>query len=52
MGHSNASVGRRYGAKEIVRRFGMLTLNNAIRRVKYRGLHLSRVLSGPQKKQK
>lgn len=37
-GHSNASVGRSYGAKEILRRFGMPTLNDAITRVTYKGL--------------
>ncbi len=41
-GHSNATVGRRYGAKEIVRRFGMPALKDAIDSVTYRGLDLSR----------
>jgi integrase len=39
-GHSNATVGRRYGAKEIVRRFGMDALREAVGAVDYRGLKL------------
>ncbi|HML07368.1 MAG TPA: site-specific integrase [Xanthobacteraceae bacterium] len=49
-GHANKSVGRGYGAKEIVRRFGMKTLRSAIDAVEYRGLRLLRVKSGKQRK--
>jgi integrase len=45
-GHSNATVGRGYGAKDIVRRFGMDALTNAVNAVNYRGLNLSNVRSG------
>ena len=42
-GHSIASVGRGYGAKDILRRFGMPALNDAITRMTYNGLMLPRV---------
>jgi integrase len=42
-GHSNSSVGRGYGAKEMVRRFGMATLKDAIDRLSYKGLRLPKV---------
>lgn len=45
-GHSNSTVGRGYGAKEIVRRFGMPTLKDAIDRVTYKGLVLPQSRSG------
>ena len=45
-GHSNATVGRGYGAKDIVRRFGINSLTNAVKAVNYRGLNLSKVRSG------
>lgn len=42
-GHSNSTVGRGYGARETVRRFGMQALKGAIESVKYKGLRLSQV---------
>jgi integrase len=51
-GHANKSVGRGYGAKEIVRRFGMKSLKSAIESVEYRGLRLpqveTRVIPAPE----
>jgi len=46
MGHSNPTVGRSYGAKEVVRRFGMDALKHAVYGVSYRGLNLSKVRFG------
>ena len=48
-GHSNSSVGRGYGAKEILRRFGMDALKDAIYSVKYKELNLSKVSSAQKK---
>jgi integrase len=45
-GHSNATVGRGYGAKDIVRRFGIDALANAVKAANYRGLNLAKVRSG------
>ncbi len=42
-GHGNASVGRGYGAKEVVRRFGLETLADAVSRISYPGLDLDQV---------
>lgn len=39
-GHSNATVGRGYGAKKIVQRYGIDTLKDAIDRVSFKGLNL------------
>ena len=49
-GHSNTSVGRGYGAKEIVRRFGMSALKDAVYAVNYKGLSLSKVSSERRRK--
>jgi integrase len=43
-GHIGSSVGRTYGAKHMVRRFGLETLADAVNKVKYPGLDLSNVL--------
>jgi integrase len=51
-GHSNSSVGRGYGAKETVRRFGMPTLKDAVARVTYKGLNLTNVRFQPQKRKR
>ena len=40
-GHSGGGVGRRYGAKEMMRRFGLERLADAIGLVEYNGLDLS-----------
>lgn len=40
-GHSGGGVGRTYGAKDSVRRFGMAQLYNAVSLVRYPGLDLS-----------
>lgn len=40
-GHSGGGVGRRYGAKEMTRRFGLTRLNDAVAAVRYPGLDLS-----------
>jgi integrase len=40
-GHSGGGVGRAYGAKEMVRRFGLATLAEAVAKVSYPGLDLS-----------
>jgi integrase len=42
-GHTGSSVGRTYGAKDMVRRFGLETLADAVSRIKYPGLDLSNV---------
>src|SRR5258708_39878612 len=42
--HAGSSVGRTYGAKDMVRRFGLETLADAVNRIKYPGLDLSNVL--------
>jgi hypothetical protein len=42
-GHAGFSVGRTYGAKDMVRRFGLETLADAVNRIKYPGLDLSNV---------
>jgi integrase len=39
-GHASASIGRSYGAKDMVRRFGMGTLADAVGKVAYPGLDL------------
>lgn len=55
-GQSNSSVGRGYGAKkssgaaDIVRRYGMPRLKEAIDAVTYKGLRLSQVNSGTTKR--
>jgi integrase len=48
-GHSNGrSVGRGYGSKEIVHRYGMERLVDAVSKVSYRGLDLSPIArNGP-----
>jgi integrase len=43
MGQADASVGGRYGAKEMLLRFGVTVLRDAVAKVAYRGLDLSRV---------
>jgi integrase len=43
-GHTGSSVGRTYGAKDMVRRFGLETLADAVSRTKYPGLDLSNVV--------
>jgi integrase len=43
-GYTGSSVGRTYGAKDMVRRFGLETLADAVNRIKYPGLDLSNVL--------
>jgi hypothetical protein len=41
-GHAGAgSVGRTYGAKEMLKRFGLPILNDAVSKVRYPGLDLS-----------
>jgi integrase len=42
-GHGDGSVSGRYGAKEMLRRFGPKSLRNAIVKLEYPGLDLSRV---------
>jgi hypothetical protein len=42
-GHGDGSVSGRYGAKEMLRRFGPKALRNAIAKLEYQGLDLSRV---------
>jgi integrase len=51
-GHSNTTVGRRYGAKEIVRRFGMQTLRRAIVSVTYKGLKVPKMQSKISRKRR
>jgi integrase len=43
-GHTGSSVGRTHGAKDMVRRFGLETLADAVNKIKYPGLELSNVL--------
>jgi integrase len=43
-GHAGSSVGRTYGSRDMVRRFGLETLADAVNKVKYPGLDLSNVL--------
>ena len=45
-GHSNTSVGRSYGAKSVVQRFGIHGLAKAVAKVRYKGLDLSSVKAG------
>jgi integrase len=40
-GHSGGGVGRSYGAKDIVRRFGLRQLSDGVAKVEYHGLDLS-----------
>ena len=40
-GHSGGGVGRTYGAKQMVHRFGIRRLTDAVAKVQYRGLDLS-----------
>jgi integrase len=42
-GHAGSSMGRTYGAKDMVRRFGLETLADSVNRIKYPGLDLSNV---------
>jgi integrase len=42
-GHSNATIGRSYGARDMVRRFGLETLADAVSKVAYPGLDLSNI---------
>jgi integrase len=43
MGQADGTVGERYGAKEMLSRFGVTVLRDAVAKVAYRGLDLSRV---------
>jgi integrase len=43
-GHSGGSVGRKYGAKDMVRRFGAEALQYAVQRVAYPGVTLPRAI--------
>jgi integrase len=43
-GHAGSSVGRTYGSRDMVRRFGLETLADGVNKVKYSGLDLSNVL--------
>jgi hypothetical protein len=46
-GHAGGnSVARSYGAKDMVRRFGLLALEDAVSKVAYPGLDLSRIDRG------
>jgi integrase len=49
-GHSNMSVGRGYGAKEILRRFGTAVLKDAVYAVNYKGLSLPKISSERRRK--
>ncbi len=40
-GHAGSSVGRTYGAKDMVRRFGLETLADAVNKIRYPGLDLT-----------
>jgi integrase len=52
-GHSNPTVGRGYGAKHIVHRYGIETLKDAVDRVHYKGLKLpAAALTPPANKRK
>jgi hypothetical protein len=42
-GHAGSSVGRTYGSRDMVRRFGLETLADAVNKIKYPGLDLSNV---------
>jgi hypothetical protein len=42
-GHAGGAVGRSYGAKDMVRRFGLPALADAVGKVTYPGLDLSNV---------
>jgi integrase len=42
-GHASAAIGRSYGAKDMVRRFGLDTLADAVSKVTYPGLDLSNI---------
>jgi integrase len=44
-GHSGGGVGRQYGSKSMVRRFGLPQLYQAVARVEYPGLDLTHLLS-------
>jgi integrase len=46
-GHSGGGVGRSYGAKDVVRRFGLPRLAEAVEKVAYPGLNLSHLYSLP-----
>jgi hypothetical protein len=48
-GHAGGTVGRSYGAKAMLRRFGIDALKNAVQSLKYPGLDLSRVSSDGSK---
>lgn len=43
-GHSGGGVGRQYGSKSMVRRFGLSQLHQAVAKVEYPGLDLSHLL--------
>src|SRR5262249_13447494 len=47
-GHSGGGVGRSYGAKEMMRRFGLPRLADAVAKVQYPGLDLSHLYSDPE----
>ena len=50
-GHSTrGSVGRSYGARDIVARYGMPTLKDAVARVTYLGLDLSSILTAQEER--
>jgi integrase len=46
-GHAGSSVGPTYGSRDMVRRFGLETLTDAVNKVKYPGLDLSKVVWRP-----
>ena len=46
VGHGKGSVHQAYGAKDMVRRFGMQSMAEAVSSVEYRGLDLSNILWG------
>ncbi len=50
-GHSGGGVGRTYGAKEMVRRFGLSVLAQAVAKVAYPGLDLSDLHNAGQEHQ-
>jgi integrase len=45
-GHSGGGVGRQYGAKSMVRRFGLAQLHQAVAKVEYPGLDLTHLFPG------
>jgi hypothetical protein len=47
-GHSAATIGRSYGAKDMVRRFGLETLAEAVNKIAYPGLDLSHIEWNPR----